>query len=279
MLWWVPPTSVTLVLRVEKSKSRHAHHALETTQLRSTCILGEKHPPLHAQLRVWSFMLPPWISPPVFLSQWIQENGKEKEKGGKQRRERESKVTYADRLKHSWQCVQLFLVRDAPWRSGGILLLCELSKVPRCGPADRRRAHGSVAARRKVERDSSGRESPLRSSVWPTSPAESREWRFGGGWGGETREIIKRCSALESTPTPPEWCDSRPLSLPPSPPFSHFLSSILPASEERLKRMLLLLLLNYAILLPLFLSLFLSLSLSISLSLSPSATLIRGYNS
>lgn len=26
----------------------------------------------------------------------------------------------------------------------------------------------------------------------------------GGSVGGETREIIKRCSALESTPTPPE---------------------------------------------------------------------------
>lgn len=43
MLWWVPPTPVTLVLRLEKSKSRHAHHALETTQLRSTCILGKKN--------------------------------------------------------------------------------------------------------------------------------------------------------------------------------------------------------------------------------------------
>lgn len=38
--------------------------------------------------------------------------------------------------------------------------LCELSKVPRCGAADRCGAHGS-AARWKVELDSSGRESPL----------------------------------------------------------------------------------------------------------------------
>lgn len=50
MLWWVPPTSVTLVLRVEKSRSRHVHHTMETTQLVSTCILGKrwretKYPP------------------------------------------------------------------------------------------------------------------------------------------------------------------------------------------------------------------------------------------
>lgn len=58
MLWWVPPTSVTR--RVEKSKSRHAHHALETTQLRSTCILGKKYPP-YAHSASFGLMLPPWI--------------------------------------------------------------------------------------------------------------------------------------------------------------------------------------------------------------------------
>lgn len=38
MLWWLPPTLATLALRVEKSRSRHARHALDTTLLRSTCI-------------------------------------------------------------------------------------------------------------------------------------------------------------------------------------------------------------------------------------------------
>lgn len=110
MLWWVPPTSVTLVLRVEKSKSRHAQHALETTQLRSTCILGEKHPPFArttASLELYAATvdLPPVsLSLPVNPREW-----KRKGEGGGERRERESKVTYADRLKHSWQCVQAAL--------------------------------------------------------------------------------------------------------------------------------------------------------------------------
>jgi len=45
MLWWVPPTPVALVLRVEKSKSTHVNQALEATQLRSTCILVKNNPP------------------------------------------------------------------------------------------------------------------------------------------------------------------------------------------------------------------------------------------
>lgn len=50
MLWWLPPTLATLALRVEKSRSRHARHALDTSLLRCTCIFGaekkkKKHPP------------------------------------------------------------------------------------------------------------------------------------------------------------------------------------------------------------------------------------------
>lgn len=70
--------------------------------------------------------------------------------------------------------------------------LCELSKVLRRGPADRRGAP-RYAERRKVELVFTGTESPLGRLDWPTSATESTEWRFWGGSG----EIIKRCSAQE----------------------------------------------------------------------------------
>lgn len=56
MLWWVPPTPVTLMLRVEKSKSSHVQQAPETTQLRSTCILGTNNSPYTRTVRVfWAY--------------------------------------------------------------------------------------------------------------------------------------------------------------------------------------------------------------------------------
>lgn len=64
MLWWVPPTSVTVVLRVEKSKRRHTHHAVEIAQLRSTCILGKDTLRTRAK-RSFGLMLPPWNPPPA----------------------------------------------------------------------------------------------------------------------------------------------------------------------------------------------------------------------
>lgn len=55
MLWWEPPTSVTPVLIVEKSKNRHAHHTLEITLLRSTCILGKNTLPTRTVREFWVY--------------------------------------------------------------------------------------------------------------------------------------------------------------------------------------------------------------------------------
>lgn len=90
MLWWLPPTPVTQVLRVEKSTSRHAHHALESTQLRSTCILGKKHPPYAHTASFWAYAATVDLSLPPSL-QRIQKSEKKK-RGGND----ENEVTYAD---------------------------------------------------------------------------------------------------------------------------------------------------------------------------------------
>lgn len=126
--------------------------------------------------------------------------------------------------------------------------LCELSKVLRCGPADRRGAP-RYAERRKVELVFTGTESPLGRLDWPTSATESTEWRFWGGKRGD-HQTMQRTRA-------------RPLQLNEATGLlSHFLSlsrTLVRArkhththtqSEERLQRMplLLLLLLNCAIL-------------------------------
>lgn len=91
-------------------------------------------------------------------------------------------------------CPAVRLAWDAAMRFGKRqnLQLCELSKVLRCGPADRWGAP-RYAERRKVELVFTGTESPLGRLDWPTSATESTEWRFWGGSG----EIIKRCSAQE----------------------------------------------------------------------------------
>lgn len=162
ILWWVPPTVATLVLRVEKSKSRHAHHALETSRLRFTCILGQKENTLslRARCEFGGFMLPPWISPSrESPPKKIEKVKILREKTNKQTKIKKSKVIHADRLNHSWQCVQLFMVRDAEERcaSDGRILSCV--SYPKCRgvyPAEQCGAHAS-AARLQVELDSSDR--------------------------------------------------------------------------------------------------------------------------
>lgn len=70
MLWWLPPTFATLVLKVDQSNSRHAHHA----QLRFTCILGKNILPSRT-MRVWwlyaatvDFAL--WENTPQKMTRW-----------------------------------------------------------------------------------------------------------------------------------------------------------------------------------------------------------------
>lgn len=106
MLWWVPPTSLTLELRVEKSKSRHA---LETTQLRSTCILGKNTSEFRAYATTVDFFSP------------FRESKNEKKKGK------------LPEIKSHLSCVQLFLVRDADERcalANGRILSCV--SYPKC---------------------------------------------------------------------------------------------------------------------------------------------------
>lgn len=92
--------------------------------------------------------------------------------------------------------------------------LCELSKVLRCGPADRRGAR-HYAERRKVELVFTGTESPLGRLDWPTSATENTEWRFWGEPGRSSND-----AAHKSTPTPIEWSDWSSLSLSLSLPHS-----------------------------------------------------------
>lgn len=209
MLWWVPPTPVTLVLRLEKSKSRHAHHALETTQLRSTCILGKKNTLPTRRVRVFElYAATVDFRPPQNPTKMKNKKGR----GGRGK----SKVTYADWLNHSSQNMFSCSWRgDADERRAfGKRQLCELSKVPRCGPRwPVRCTHGSAArwkSRARLPLADKVRSAALLDRPHPQR-AESGEWRFRGWGGGDgtggTGEIIKRCSAQESTPTPPEWCD------------------------------------------------------------------------
>lgn len=106
-------------------------------------------------LRVLGFMLPPWIFPLQRIPPKIEKVTMLKKK----KPPKKSKVIHADRLNHSWQCVQLFLVRDAEERcaSNGRILSCV--SYPKCRgvyPAEQCGAHAS-AARLQVELDSSDR--------------------------------------------------------------------------------------------------------------------------
>lgn len=212
MLWWVPPTPVTLVLRLEKSKSRHAHHALETTQLRSTCILGKKkYPPDAQSASFWALCCHRGFPSST------ESNKNEKQKGEGGEGEIKSHLCWltksfiANMFSCSWRGDaderRAFGKRQDPQ-------LCELSKVPRCGPRwPVRCTHGSAArwkSRARLPLADKVRSAALLDRPHPQR-AESGEWRFRGWGGGDgtggTGEIIKRCSAQESTPTPPEWCD------------------------------------------------------------------------
>lgn len=202
ILWWVPPTVATLVLRVEKSKSRHAHHALETSRLRFTCILGKKKTPspfAHAAslgaLCCRRGFPPPENPPP----KKIEKVKILREKTNKQTKKKKSKVIHADRLNHSWQCVQLFMVRDAEERcaSNGRILSCV--SYPKCRgvyPAEQCGAHASADC-------STPPTGKVRSDALFDRPHTQRAESGGSGgvWGGGTGEII---SAPENTPTPLE---------------------------------------------------------------------------
>lgn len=125
MLWCVPPTSVTLLLRVEKSNSRHA---LETTQLRSTCILGKNTLPTRTERVFWAYAATVDSFP--LLSRISKKKNEKKKGGGNQK-----SPMLSDLIVHC----NVFGCRDADERcalakTGRILSLCEFSKVPRCGP-------------------------------------------------------------------------------------------------------------------------------------------------
>lgn len=148
MLWCVPPTLASFTLKVEKSKTRHAHHAPETPPLLHTCIFSRN---ILLPCEFCGFMLPPRIlSPPPPTAPRNEKiyfllMGK-------------STVSHADSSNDSLQCARL--LRDAEGsavRAGGILSCASYPKccdvAPQSGAVRRTLLHASAPPTGKVRSD------------------------------------------------------------------------------------------------------------------------------
>lgn len=181
MLWCVPPTLASLTLKVEKSKSRHAHHAPETSPLLHTCIFSRN---ILLPCEFCGFMLPPRILPPRIPRHekiYFLLMGK-------------STVSHADSSNDSLQCARLLRdAEDSAGRAGRILRCASYPKCCGVAPQNGARSFTPRLLRQVKSAQTLGCDR--------AECARCAEWRSGGGGPGEN---IKRCSALESTPTPPE---------------------------------------------------------------------------
>lgn len=140
MLWCVPPTLPSLTLKVEKSKTRHAHHAPETSPLLHTCIFSRN---ILLPCEFGGFMLPPRI--PRNEKIYFLLMGK-------------STVSHADSSNDSLQCARLLRdAEDSAVRAGRILCCASYPKccdvAPQNGAVRRTQLHASAPPTGKVRSD------------------------------------------------------------------------------------------------------------------------------
>lgn len=118
MLWCVAPTLASLTLKVEKSKSRQAPHAPETSPLLHTCIFSRNI-----------------LLPGDFVALWCRGEFPPRI----QRNERiyfffflmgKSTVSHADRLNYSLQCARLLRDSEESAVKAGRILSC--ATYPKC---------------------------------------------------------------------------------------------------------------------------------------------------
>lgn len=216
------------MLKVEKSKSRHAQDALESSTLLYTCILSKKTVPV----RTVTFGA-------LCSHRGFPSRESKKWKGGGEIINHQSKVIHADRVNRSLQCVQLLTLTSNVREKNGRTLSCGVIQSAAVWPRRTVRCARLYCSEVKSAHTISGAHTHCAHS------GDSGEQGKTSNDAALQRARLLLLSDVTSLLSHPLSPVSLPLSRSLSHHHTHLLSSALSEYEDRLRRVPSLLLVNY----------------------------------